>query len=124
MTGCEICAALADDEYGYSKFGWPEMDSALPAAAAYLELVADLGSGGSRLLQLKRCPGCGRHYLYRTDYEYLVNGTEDEEFLTRLSDEQAARYLAGRPGEWESGADTLADRHAEVVGPDDQPENG
>ena len=36
---------------------------------------------------------CGTYYLYRTDYEYLVNGSEDEEYLTRLTEEQAAGYL-------------------------------
>jgi hypothetical protein len=36
---------------------------------------------------------CGTYYLYRSDYEYLVNGSEDEEILTRLSPDQAAPYL-------------------------------
>ena len=48
----------------------------------------------SRALQLKQCPECGTYYLYRTDYEYLVNGSEDEEVLTRLKPEEATEYLA------------------------------
>ena len=33
---CEICAQLADEEHGYQKFGWPEHDVDLPAAAGRL----------------------------------------------------------------------------------------
>ncbi len=92
--GCSICAQLADRESAYQKYGWPENDTYLPAAAQSLELVRDFTPYGSRLLQLKRCPECGAYYLYRTDYEYLVNGSEDEEHLMRLTAEEAAAYLA------------------------------
>ena len=42
-----------------------------------------------------RCPLCGTRYLYTTDYEYLTNGTEDEQTLRRLADDaaDALRYL-------------------------------
>jgi uncharacterized C2H2 Zn-finger protein len=65
----------------------------LPAAASQLIVVKDLRPGSSRMLQLKQCPQCGSYYLYRTDYEYLVNGSEDEEFLTRLTVQQADEWL-------------------------------
>jgi hypothetical protein len=90
---CPLCSSLKDEEYGYQKYGWEEDDTHLPAAARALVLVRDVGSRGSRERQLWRCPACGTYYLYRTDYEYLVNGSEDEQFLTRLTDEQAAGYL-------------------------------
>lgn len=35
----------------------------------------------------KAVPGGSAGYLTRTHYNYLVNGSEDEEFLTRLTDE-------------------------------------
>ena len=38
------------------------------------------------------CSICSR--LADTDYEFLVNGSEDEEYLTRLFDEEAAAYLS------------------------------
>jgi hypothetical protein len=96
---CEVCSELADEEYALQKYGWPEGSSELPGAAVRLELVRDLKEeGGSRLLQLKRCPLCGTPYLYRTDYEYLTNGTEDEEFLTRLTEVQAEEYLRESSG--------------------------
>ena len=91
---CPSCATLRDEEYAYQKYGWEQDNSYLPPAAADLRVVRDLRPYGSRNLQLQQCPECGTYYLYRTDYEYLVNGTEDEEFLTRLTPEQAAGYLA------------------------------
>jgi len=42
---------------------------------------------------LKQCAACGTYYLYETDYEYLVNGSEDEEVLTRLKEEEARELL-------------------------------
>lgn len=90
---CKICSGLADQEYAAQKWGWEEADSFLPAAAGYLVLVRDFQPYNSRKLQLQQCPECGCYYLYRSDYEYLVNGSEDEEYLTRLSAEQAAEYL-------------------------------
>jgi len=89
---CEVCSGLSDSEYAYSKFGWPEHDTFLPDAAQNLVKVKDLRPLGSRKLQLRQCPSCGAWFLYRTDYEYLTNGTEDEEFLTRLTEEEAAEY--------------------------------
>ncbi|MBN2147588.1 MAG: hypothetical protein JW726_09375 [Anaerolineales bacterium] len=90
---CKVCASLADEEYAYQKFGWEEQNSYLPVAASKLNVVRDFRPYSSRKLQLQQCPECGAYYLYRTDYEYLVNGTEDEEFLTRLADGEAAAYL-------------------------------
>ena len=89
---CEVCSGLSDSEYAYSKFGWPEHDTFLPDAAQNLVKVKDLRPLGSRKLLLLQCPACGAWFLYRTDYEYLTNGTEDEEFLTRLTEEEAAEY--------------------------------
>ena len=91
---CTICSQLGDEEYGYQKYGWEVQDIYLPAAWKSLTLVKDLKpSWDDRKLQVFQCPQCGTYYLYRTDYEYLVNGTEDEEFLTRLTGAEAAEYL-------------------------------
>lgn len=90
---CMLCSGLSDREYAFQKYGRDEDNTYLPAAAANLVVVLDLQPYGSRKLQLQQCPGCGAYYLYRTDYEYLVNGSEDEEFLTRLTAEQAAEYI-------------------------------
>lgn len=47
---------------------------------------------GGRKLQLQQCLERGYHYLYRSDNEYLVNDSKDEEYLTRLAAEQAVEY--------------------------------
>jgi hypothetical protein len=90
---CALCSNLSDEECAYQKFGWEEGNTQLPAAASQLVVVKDFRPGSSRALQLKQCPQCGSYYLYRSDYEYLVNGSEDEEFLTRLSARQANEWL-------------------------------
>lgn len=90
---CSICSLLADKEWATQKFGWEEHDTSLPAAAGQLVLVRDVMPDSIRALQLQQCPECGTYYLYRSDYEYLVNGTEDEQSLTRLTDQEAAAYL-------------------------------
>lgn len=75
------------------KYGWPQDDTHLPPAVGQLTVVRDFRPYDSRKLQLWQCPACGTYYLYKTDYEFLVGGSEDEEFLTRLTVEQAAEYL-------------------------------
>jgi hypothetical protein len=91
---CSICSLLAASESAYQKYGHAEDDTYLPAAANSLQVVRDFKPYSSRKLQLQQCPQCATYYLYRTDYEFLVNGSEDEEELTRLTDEAAAVYLA------------------------------
>lgn len=91
---CSICSLLAPEEYGFSKYGWPEHEISMPVASGKLVVVRDFRPYDSRKLQLWQCPECQAYYLYRTDYEYLAGGSEDEEFLTRLSAEAAAEYLA------------------------------
>ena len=90
---CSVCSALADNESAYQKYGHAEENTYLPAAAGSLQVVKDFKPYGSRKLQLQQCPQCATYYLYRTDYEFLVNGSEDEDELTRLTDEAAAVYL-------------------------------
>ena len=95
---CSICVNLADQESAYQKYGWEENDTYRPPEAHKLKVVRDLRPDDSRKLQLWQCPDCGGYYLYRTDYEFLVNGSEDEEILTRLTAEQAAEYLGPASG--------------------------
>jgi len=92
-TQCSICSQLADYESADQKYGHEEENTYLPAAAQSLKIVRDFQPYGSRKLQLQQCPECQTYYLYRTDYEFLVNGSEDEEELTRLTTEEAAEYL-------------------------------
>ena len=92
-NACSICSQLADKEYASQKYGHEEDDTRLPSASNHLTAVKDFKPHDDRALQLWQCPQCGAYYLYQTDYEYLVNGSEDEETLTRLTKEQAEEYL-------------------------------
>ena len=90
---CSICSQFSDREYASQKYGWEENDTHLPVAAGKLAMVKDLKPDSNRSLILEQCPECGTYYLYQSDYEYLANGSEDDQQLTRLSDEEAAAYL-------------------------------
>jgi hypothetical protein len=90
---CGVCSSLAEHESAVQKIGRPDDDTYLPAASHDLIVVKEFELHGSRKLQLWRCPQCGIYYRYQTDYTFLVNGTEDEEYLARLTEEQAAEYL-------------------------------
>ncbi len=90
---CSICSQLLDEEYAFQKYAHEEDNTYLPGAAGRLTVVKDLQLYSGRKLLLQQCPECGAYYLYRTDYEYLVDGSEDEEFLTRLTKAEAAEYL-------------------------------
>ena len=89
---CSICSNLSDKEYAMQKYG-SEDNTYLPEAATLLLVIHDYRPYGSRKKELKRCKECGTYYLYETDYEYLVNGTEDEEFLTRLTEKEVEELL-------------------------------
>ena len=93
MTACPVCSVLADREEGRRKFGWPEHDVDLPDAVRSLVVEKDFRPGDERQRKLLRCPRCGTFCLFETDYEYLTNGTEDEQCLTRLPPARAAGLL-------------------------------
>lgn len=87
-----ICAQLKDVETSFYKFAAPEYDRPLPAAAAQLLQVDDLELADVEKQHMRRCPECGALYSYLFSYEYFVNGSEDEEQLTRLSSDEARSY--------------------------------
>lgn len=91
---CGICSGLKDCEVAYQKYGWEKNDTHLPTAAGNLVLVRDLRPDSNRKQQLLQCPECSQYYLYESDYEYFINGSEEEQTLTRLSDEKASGYLS------------------------------
>ncbi len=81
---CEICSQLRDVETSFSKYGWPDMDRSLPPAAARLVPEGPTDSYESERHHFRRCPLCGTRYQYDLTYDYYVNGSEDEETLTRI----------------------------------------
>ena len=93
IKNCSICYELKDKEYAYQKYGWEENDSFLPLMVEKLHDIKNFNPNSSRLKILKQCPECKTYYLYTTDYEYLTNGSENEQFLTRLTDKEVLQYL-------------------------------
>jgi hypothetical protein len=86
---CSICSDLKDKEYAFQKYGSDYNNSYLPESVNKLTIIKDYKPGSDRLMQLRQCPECRIYYLYETDYEYLAFGSEDEQFLTCLSEKEA-----------------------------------
>ena len=92
FVACEICRELKPVETSLTKFGWEENDRLLPAA--YRRLVEVRVEGREDEPRSPRlCPLCGTLYSYESRYEYLANGSEDEEELRRLTGEDARAWL-------------------------------
>jgi hypothetical protein len=94
---CRICSQLKDDEYAIQTHGRPEEDTFIPKIAAQLKFVRSVRPDKGRHMSLSRCPECATYYTYESDYEYLATGSEEEQFLKRRSDEEAASFLAQPP---------------------------
>jgi hypothetical protein len=92
MDTCPICSQLRNVETSFYKYAAPEYDRPLPAAAALLKIVQWLEGEDTERYHIRRCPSCASLYTYQLTYEYLVNGSEDEETLTRLAPAEAAAY--------------------------------
>lgn len=84
---CSICQSIPERCTAFWKGGELQGQD-LPAAASRLSIVGapfmDDNTGSSNAC-LKQCPECGAYYDWRFTYEYLVNGSEEEIVLTRLS---------------------------------------
>lgn len=87
---CSICAELGDYHRALQKGGHEEEDTYLPANSARLKLVRQINGHA----YLHQCPECQTFYLYKTYYEFLVSGSEDEQILIRLKDETEAEKYA------------------------------
>jgi hypothetical protein len=93
---CEICGKLGVVETSYAKYGWPEDDRPLPPQAGRLVPAEPTAGSDAERDHVRRCPLCGTYYHYRWSYEYLVNGSEDEEELRRITPEEAQSLMARR----------------------------
>jgi len=63
-----------------------------------LKTIKDLNPKRNPTLELVQCPECQTYYTYQTEYEYLAFGSEDEQILSRLTTEQALKYLDEKQG--------------------------
>ena len=93
LDQCEICSQLSEVETSYSKYGWPDDSQSMDPAASRLEPAENIEGYDKERHHVKRCPLCGTFYKYDWSYEYLVNGSEDTEELTRLTPTQARRFI-------------------------------
>lgn len=91
---CSNCSQLKDYHYAIQTHGRPEEDTFIPKIAEKFKHVREVKPSRGRYMALVKCHECATYYTYGTDYEYLATGSEEEQFLTRLSDEEAAEYLA------------------------------
>lgn len=90
---CGICSQLADWQSGFQCRRTEDENTFLPEAEKSLKVVRDLKPNFNGCMFLKQCPECGTYYLYTDEYEYLAFGSEDEQILQRLTDDQVAEYL-------------------------------
>lgn len=86
---CRICSNLKDFQRGDQKIGKEAEDTFLPPAADELKTIKTV----TRRREVKRCPECATFYLYETEYDFLIGGSEDTQRLTRLTIEETASYL-------------------------------
>jgi hypothetical protein len=91
---CPVCGTLQDVETSYSKYGSDD-GQPLPEAANRLVPAGPLAGSEAERHHLRQCPACGCFYEYLASHEYMINGTEEEETLTRLDFAAALRFLAG-----------------------------
>jgi len=93
LDQCEICSELSGVERSFEKYGRPGDTQRLPSPASRLEPAESTEGYDNERHHVKRCPLCGTFYKYDLTYEYLVNGSEDEETLKRLTPTEARRFL-------------------------------
>lgn len=90
---CSICSLLNECEMSYSKYGSPEASRPLPHAAEKLTVLKTLTTKDPEKTHVRRCPLCGTLYRYLASHEYFINGSEDEEELTRMNGDEASVWL-------------------------------
>jgi hypothetical protein len=90
---CGTCGELGEYHRGFQKGGREEEDTFLPAASSRLKNVAETKPGQNRSPVVQRCPECGAYFLYEVEYDFLVGGSEDTQYLSRLTPEQAEKLL-------------------------------
>lgn len=95
---CPTCGPIGDEAWAIWKDCDPEWigaRSTMPVGAGRLiHIAGDENAPGGRGRALKQCPDCGAWFDWVRSYEFLANGSEDEETLTLIDDERAAEWIA------------------------------
>ncbi len=94
ISDCEICSRMDEIENAFYKYGWDDLTRSLPVEAGRLVAAEEISSYDKENNHLRQCPLCGVYYLYLCTYEYLVNGSDDDVTLTRLTPTQVRGRLS------------------------------
>ncbi len=124
MAPCPLCSLLRPCETSFTKYGAPEYDKSLPEAAADLTILPASSKEDIERHHIRRCPHCGALYDYRLSCEYMINGSEDEETLTRLDSDQARSWLLGQAEELEKLRRSVDDLQSSAGGLGDYIDRG
>jgi hypothetical protein len=82
---CEVCSAIPDDLYA----DMAEGDS-LDVYKSKLETAVKFAYYSNAVM---RCPVCGQLYMYKYLYEFLVGGSEEEEWLFRTDTKNVVKLV-------------------------------
>jgi hypothetical protein len=95
-AACRVCGAMPDRSRDFTK-GGETLIATVPPSAGKLDIVGapfyNQDTSGSNWCLL-HCPACGTYYDWDYEYEYLVNGSEDDITISRLTPEEGARKSA------------------------------
>ncbi len=78
---CKRCSKM---KARYTSFSCGDHHVPLDPEAKHLLAGVDLSSGGGRSHAVVCCKTCGQRWSVATDYEFLVGGSEDYLYVTRL----------------------------------------
>jgi hypothetical protein len=95
-VGCPVCGDMPDHCRDYTKGGETLVDTVPPSTTRLVTVGAPFynqETSGSNWCLLQ-CPACGTYYDWDFEYEYLVNGSEDDINIRRLSADEGARKAA------------------------------
>lgn len=87
---CSICQSIPERSNASWK-GGKFLGGSLPAVTSRLKVVGEPFFHDRDSSCLKQCPQCGTYYDWDFTYEFLVNGSEDDIVLTRLSDKEGKK---------------------------------
>lgn len=92
-TKCPICSELKDREMIAYKDGWPR-EEYFPKAYSKLKDIKLLTEEyTSRPHTIMQCPECDQHYYHEVDYDYMPNGSDNDEILTKITAKEAKKHL-------------------------------
>jgi len=82
---CKVCSAIPDDLYADMAAG-----ASLDAHKFKLETAVKFAYYSNAVM---RCPVCGQLYMYKYLYEFLVGGSEEEEWLFRTDTKEVVKLV-------------------------------